>query len=135
MKGEMLTVAVSFFLVIVMAVLANIDALVMEGYVCGRIRAGDIHAEVHTINEAPCDCCPILWNGGIATTTTDLSDVRLYDMADVVTLDGGHYVLECVEIIPCIRVGRWLIGWRGVVKTQGDIIVYSAGKAYRLTRL
>ena len=126
------------FAIIAVAILAMVVPLMLssaDSYVAGRIRTGDIRAEVHTINEAPCDCCPLLWNGGIATTTADLSDVRLYDMADVVTLDGGHYVMECVEIIPCIRVGRWLIGWHGVVKAKGDIIVYNAGKAYRLTRL
>lgn len=126
------------FAIIAVAILAMVVPLMLssaDSYVAGRIRTGDIRAEVHTISEAPCDCCPLLWNGGIATTPADLSAIRLYDMADVVTLDGGHYVLECVEIIPCIRVGRWLIGWHGVVKAQGDIIVYNAGKAYRLTRL
>ena len=106
-----------------------------EWSVAGRIRTGDIRAEIMTIPGTSCDCCPALWNGGIVRTNADMTPVQLYDMADVVTLDGGHYVMECVEIIPCIRVGRWLIGWRCVVKAQGDIIVYNAGKAYRLTRL
>lgn len=105
------------------------------GNVCGRIRTGDIRADLMTDHEADCVCCPVLWNGGIVSTAEDLSSVKLYDMADVRTLDGGHYVLECVEIIPCIRVGKYLIGWRGVIKANGDVLVYSAGKAYRFTML
>lgn len=106
-----------------------------DGCVAGRIRIGDIHAEIYTSHGAACDCCPALWNGGIATTPADLSSVQVGDWADIKTLDGGHYVGECVEVIPCIRVGRWLIGWRGVVKAEGDIIVYAKGRAYRFVRL
>lgn len=106
-----------------------------DGYVCGRIRIGDTLAEIHTTHGPSCDCCPAMWNGGIVTTTADLSSVRLQDWADVVTLDGGHYVGECVEIIPCVLVGKWLIGWRGVVKTEGDILIYTVYKAYRFVRL
>lgn len=126
------------FAIIAITILALIAPLMLssaDNYVAGKIRIGGIRAEVHTVNEAPCDCCPILWNGGIATTTADLSAIRLYDIADIVTLDGGHYVLECVEIIPCIQVGGCLVGWQGVIRTKGDIILYDAYKAYRFTRL
>lgn len=130
-RSAFVTLLVLFMLpVVVLPLLPTAD-----GFVAGKMRIGDIRAEIMTTHGAGCGCCPALWNGGIATTTADLSNVRLYDMADIITLDGGHYVMECVEIVPCIRVGRWLIGWRGVVKVQGDIIVYSAGKAYRFTRL
>lgn len=137
MKHELLNVFIAISMVVIMAVLANLEALMSEWQVCGRIRIStrDIRAELMAEHGVDCGCSPSLWNGGVAHTDADLSPVQLYDMAEVYTLDGGHYVLECVEIIPCIRVGRWLIGWRGVVKAQGDIIVYNAGKAYRLTRL
>lgn len=103
--------------------------------VAGRILIGDIRAEIHTTHGADCGCSPPLWNGGIVTTPADLSTVQIGDWADIRTLDGGHYVCECVEIMPCMRLGKWLIGWRGVVKAEGDIIVYSGGRAYRLVRL
>lgn len=137
MKHEMLTVFIAFNVVVIMSVLVNLEALMPERQVCGRIRIStrDIHAEMLAEHGVDCGCCPSLWNGGVTSTTADLSTVSLYDMADIVTLDGGHYVLECMEIVPCIRVGNLLVGWRGVIKVQGDIIVYSAGKAYRFTRL
>lgn len=101
--------------------------------VVGRIRitSADLSAELYGTPVADCGCCPALWNGGIVSTLADLSPVQVGDMAKVTTLDGERYVLECAEIVPCIRWGRWLLGWRGVVKAQGDIIVFSGGKVYR----
>ena len=135
MKHEMLTVFIALIMVVIMSVLANLEAIMPEQYVCGKIRTGNIRADILTFSVAECDCCPVLWNGGIATTKTDLTSVQLYDAAEIITLDGGHYVLECVEIIPCIRVGRWLIGWQGLIWAEGDIILYNTYKAYRFTRL
>lgn len=101
--------------------------------VVGRIRitSADLSAELYGTPVADCGCCPILWNGGIVSTLADLSPVQVGDMAKVTTLDGGRYVLECAEIVPCIRFGCYLVGWRGVVSADGDIIVFSAGRAYR----
>lgn len=104
----------------------------------GRIRIpeADIDTEIYIEgHEQNCGCCPSLWNGGIVTTTANLASVQIGYWADIVTIDGGHYVCECVEIIPCVRVRCWLIGWWGVVKADGDIVVFAGGKAYRLVRL
>ena len=100
-----------------------------------KIPAHDIRTVIMTAHEEGCGCCPSLWNGGIVHALEDLSPVQLYDTADLTTLDGGHYVLECVEIVPCIHVCGYLIGIRGVVKADGDVVVFSAGKAYRFTML
>lgn len=92
-----------------------------------RIQDAGIYAEISITGHArDCGCCPSLWNGGIVTTTADMSSVRVGCWADIRTLDGGHYVLECVEI----RTGLlWLM------EPDGDIIVISWPDAYRFVRL
>ena len=100
-----------------------------------KIPAHDIRTVIMTAHGETCGCCTILWNGGIVHAMADLSPVQVGDMADIITLDGGYYVLECMEIIPALHIGRWLVSWRGVVKADGDVIVFSAGKAYRFGRL
>lgn len=106
-------------------------------FACGRISIPErgIWAEFMTADMPVCDCCPALWNGGVATTAADLSSVQVWDVADLRTLDGGHLVLECVEILPCIRVGRWLIGWRGIIRTEGDVLLVSGNSVYRFMRM
>ena len=138
MKHELLTILIAVSIVIIMSVLANLEAIMPEQYACGKIRipAKDISAEMYTAEEGQ-ECCdiPVLWNGGKVTVKSDLSSVEVGDMADIITFDGGHYVLECAGIIPCIRVGRWLIGWQGMVNAQGDVLVASGNTAYRFIRL
>ena len=101
----------------------------------GTMRLGDVLADLMTTTHGECDCCAPLWGGGIATTTADMSCVRVDDTATIRLLDGSRLVLECVEIVPCIRLGRWLIGWQGAIEPQGDVLIYSGGYAYRMTRL
>lgn len=127
MKRELLTVAVSLLLVIVMAVLANIDALTPERYVWGRIRIQErgIYAEVYTTVKGS-DCIPTLWNGGKVTVDADLSDVQVGDMADLRGLDGEHYVMECIDI----RRGIALL-----MEPHGDVLVINGRWVYRFTRL
>ena len=100
------------------------------------IPAADIRAEVMTASHGPaCGCCGMLWQGGIVTTTADLSTVQLYDLACLITGDGDSMALECVEIISCLRVGRWLIGLQGVILPEGDVLVVSGSRVYRFARL
>jgi len=100
------------------------------------IPAADIRAEVMTASHgSDCGCCGMLWQGGIVTTTADLSAVQLYDMACLITVDGDSMALECVEIAPCLRVGRWLVGWWGVIQPEGDVLVVSGSRVYRFARL
>lgn len=125
MKREMLTVLVSLILVVIMSVLANIDVLVPQQYVWGRIRipARGIYAEVYTTERGD-NCIPTLWNGGKVTVKADLSTVQLYDMAELTGLDGEHYVLECVEIMNCLAIGQTLLTtWGRVVHADGDVLL------------
>lgn len=118
---------------IILVALALPLFLPVTGDVVGRIRipSADLSAELYGTHVADCGCCPALWNGGIVSTLADLSPVEVGDMAKVTTLDGGRYVLECAEIVPCIRWGRWLLGWRGVIRANGDVLIVSGGKVYR----
>lgn len=98
-------------------------------YVCGRIRipACDISAEIYTTEPGTDDgCIPALWNGGKVTCKADLSGVEVGDMADIITFDGGHLVVECVSITV---VPAWL------QKTGGDVLVINDRYVYRFTRL
>ena len=98
-----------------------------QQYVWGRIRipARGIYAEVYTTERGD-DCIPTLWHGGKVTVKADLSEVQLYDMAELIGLDGEHYVLECVSIT---GVPAWM------QKTDGDVLVVNGRWVYRFTRL
>ena len=115
-----------------------------DGPACGSIRipAAGLTANVYYIHQPQtCGCCGMLWNGGQVDIKEDVSAVRIYDVADMTTIDGTHHVLECVEIVSCIRVGRWLIGWSGVLRTNGDVLLCTSANRWpfvrvlRLTRL
>jgi hypothetical protein len=109
------------------------SSVVYDAEVIGKLKipAHDIRTTLMTAPEQSCGCCPILWNGGIAYAQDDISAAQVGDTAKVTTLDGGRYVLECAEIVPCIRWGRWLLGWRGVIRANGDVLIVSGGKVYR----
>lgn len=98
-----------------------------QQYVWGRIRipARGIYAEVYTTERGD-DCIPTLWNGGKVTVKDDLSSVQLYDTAELIGLEGEHYVLECVSIT---GMPAWLL------KTSGDALVVNGRWVYRFTRL
>ena len=112
--------------------------------VYGRIRipSAGVRAEVfYTPCGDGCGCCGALWNGGVVSVEADMSTVHIYDMADLRSLDGEHLVLECVAIVDCIRVGRWLISWRGIMRPDGDVLLCTDATCWpfvrvlRLTRL
>lgn len=129
MKSEMLTIFLVMLLVVIMAVLANIDSILPSQHVYGklRIRARDIYADVY-INghDQDCDCTTPLWHGGKVTVKDDLSAVKPYDMAELTSLTGEHYVLECVSIT---GVPSWL------QKVDGDVLVVNGWLVYRFIRL
>lgn len=95
-------------------------------YVAGRIyiRSRGITAEVYTTEPDPIDGMSSLWNGGRVTTNTNMSDVKLGDMAEVYTVEGEHIVLECISI---------RIAWP--IDPRGDVLVVDGGWVYRFTRL
>ena len=98
-----------------------------QHYVWGRIRipARGIYAEAYTTEHGD-DCIPTLWSGGKVTVKADLSEVQLYDTAELIGLEGEHYVLECVSIT---GMPAWLL------KTSGDVLVVNGRWVYRFTRL
>ena len=98
-----------------------------QHYVWGRIRipARGIYAEVYTTERGD-DCIPTLWSGGKVTVKADLSEVQLYDTAELIGLEGEHYVLECVSIT---GIPAWL------QQTHGDVLVVNGRWVYRFTRL
>ena len=129
MKREMLTVLGSFILIVIMSVLANIDALLPEQHIYGklRIRSRDIYADVYIRDhDQTCDCTSPLWHGGTVTVKADLSEVQLYDMAELTSLTGEHYVLELVSIT---GIPAWM------QKTDGDVLVVNGLYVYRFIRL
>lgn len=127
----------SVFIVLLILIMLPLIALPLffpgNASVAGRIRipSADISADVFAETTAVCDCCATLWHGGQASTLSDLSAVSVDDKAHLILLDGQHLVLECFEITPCIRVGRWLFSWRGIIRANGDILIVSGNKAYR----
>lgn len=124
-------VIMGYLLVVILLVLAMCSARA-ELSVIGYMRVGSIRAEIMAEDAQDCDCCPALWNGGIVTTTADLSGVKKYDMADIITLDGGHYVMECIAISHAVK---------GFIKADGDVVIcVKTGipflmRVYRFTRL
>ena len=119
-------------LILAIAVLFYVCNVRAEPSDIGYIKVAGIRAEIMMDDAQSCGCCPELWNGGIVTTTADLSSVRKYDMADIITLVGGFYVMECCSIS---RAFKWFI------KADGDVVIcVKTGipflmRVYRFTRL
>ncbi len=128
MKGSLIWLTINLASIALAVVIVMLACPPVQ-YVCGRIRipSRDISAEIYT-TEPSTDCggIPALWNGGKVTCKADLSCVEVGDMADIITFDGGHLVMECIQI----RKGR---GW--FMKPQGDVLVINDRYVYRFTRL
>lgn len=99
------------------------------------IPAADIYAQVSTNGVYTCDCCPPLWNGGIAMAATDLSNVKVDDMACLTMPNAQMFYLTCAEVVPCVLLRGQLLSWRGIIEHYGDILIYSHGYAYRFSIL
>lgn len=107
--------------------------------VAGRISipSADIHAEVMTASHgSDCGCCGVLWQGGVAYTTADLSGVKLDDKADLITVDGDRMVLEFVGMTHCLKIGNVLIG---NTRANGDVLLCTGStpfvRVFRFVRL
>ena len=101
--------------------------------VVGRIKVNsiDITSNLYGVLTSNCDCCAPLWGGGQAIALSDLSGISLYDTAHLILLGGQRLVVECVEITPCIRVRHWFVSWNGIIKDNGDVLIFSNGMVYR----
>lgn len=129
----------AYIIPIVLCIILLLIAVSYRGmttaYPAGRICIGDVAGELEMRTVPSCDCCPPLWGGGIATTTADLSAIREGDWATITLLDGTRLVLECAAILPCIRVGDWIVSQYGIFRAEGDVIVYDKYKAYMFVRM
>ncbi|MBQ8616232.1 MAG: hypothetical protein IJ418_01845 [Clostridia bacterium] len=131
------TFAASLVLIMLpLIVLPILDADGLSVYGCIRIPSAGICAEVYTTKRGQdCGCCGALWNGGQAFVQADMSAVHLYDMVDLRSRDGEHLVLECVEIVDCIRVGRCLVSWQGIVQPGGDVLLCTDANRWPFVRV
>ena len=92
-----------------------------------RIRTRGIYADVYIRDhDQDCDCTTPLWHGGRVTVKEDLSAVQLYDMAELTSLTGEHYVLELVSVT---GIPAWM------QKVDGDVLVVNGLYVYRFIRL
>lgn len=125
---------IAIMMPLVVLPLLDVDGLSVYGYI--RIPSADVRAEVfYTAHGESCGCCGALWNGGIASVKADMSAVCIGDMVDMRSLDGEHLVLECVEMVDCIRVGRWLISWRGIMHPDGDVLLCTDANRWPCVRV
>lgn len=124
-------------LVLVLPLTAALIPLQSERFYVGDLYVATqgVDASLFAPKIVTCDCCPPLWNGGVATVSDKLSEIEIEDMACVTLLGEYKLYLECVEIVPCIMINTHLISWHGLVLPYGDILIYSCGRAYRFTIL
>ena len=106
-----------------------------DGDEAGILRIGDICADLCTLDRPSCGCCAPLWGGGIAVTDADLTSVQVGDWATITMMDGSRMILECAAILPCIRVGNWIVSQHGIFRAEGDILIYNKCTAYWFVRL
>ncbi len=101
-----------------------------------RIPSDEINDSVSITGHGDaCGCTDALWNGGQARTDADMHRVSIGATAYLTTECGTHYVLECVSIDRCVTIGEWLVGWRGIIRADGDVLIVSGNWVYRFTRL
>ena len=121
-------VALSFVILLVLISLPlfeNDGVVMMAGGVdgvdgCIRIPSVGIYAPLSLVCYDTC-CYMGLWNGGRIDMDCDLSAVCIGDWARV---DQEYsLMLECVSIESCFLVGDVLIGWRGIVRSDGDVLI------------
>lgn len=102
---------------------------------CGtmEIPSADIHTLLYPVHVDNC-CDVILWNGGrIHTDDTEaFAEIELWDSA---TIKPEGMVLECVSIDHCLQIGGWLVGWHGIIRPHGDVLIVSGNTVYRFTML
>lgn len=131
----------SVFVILLILIMLPLVALPLlcrgSASVIGRIRipSADVSADVFAESPAFCDCGGAMWHGGKGSTLSDLSAVKVDDLAYLTLLTGQRFVVECVEITPCIHIGSWLFCWRGTIRATGDVLIVSSGYVYRWTIL
>lgn len=83
------------------------------------------------------NCCDIvLWNGGRihADDAEAFAEIKLWDTA-CTRIETERLVLECVSIDPCVTIGGWLVGCRGIIRPGGDVLIVGGNRVYRFVML
>lgn len=73
-----------------------------------------------------CSCCFFgLYNGGriISSGKEDWDCINVGDYAYIKSEELGKTVFELAEIIDCINVSEALIGLRGLIESNGDVLL------------
>jgi hypothetical protein len=113
----------------------------------GQTRAGqlcipseDIEMDLYRVYD-DCVCCYLgLYNGGrVEVRGIDLSDVGI-ECTACIEQEDVYLVLECVEIVDCVKIGGTLLSLRGVVHVEGDVLIVMCDcfpfvKVWRMTVL
>ncbi len=108
----------------------NNNGLVPWGTV--KIPSAGVHALLYPVHVDNC-CDIILWNGGIIHADNEaFAKIELWDTA---TIKPEGLVLECVSIDHCVTIGEWLVGWRGIIRAHGDVLIVSGNTVYRFVML
>lgn len=106
------------------------------------IPSEDVEMDLYRVHDGQLCCYYGLYNGGkIEVRGVDLSGIDIGCMADIKQEDV-HLVLECVEVIDCVKIGKVLLSTPdvGVVNADGDVLIIMCDnsplvKVWRMTRL
>lgn len=92
-----------------------------------------INAALYPVHVDGC-CDIVLWNGGriLADNEEAFAEIELWYTAYI---EPEGMTLECISIDRCVRIGEWLIGWRGLIQAHGDVLIVSGNRVYRFVML
>lgn len=144
-RAILLPVALSILCILIALAIGGTDDVAMrtdDGGHHGRlcIPSAGVDTKLSLVHEG-CTCCYMgLWNGGkIYGDAQTLSSVKVGDWADIMTADY-RIIVECVEVADCLAICGKLIGLRGIVKSDGDVLLcvglgWCRVRVYRMARL
>lgn len=104
------------------------------------IPSEDVEMDLYRVHDGQLCCYYGLYNGGkIEVRGVDLSGIGIGSMADI-RQEDVHLVLECVEVIDCVKIGKVLLSTHGVVNADGDVLIvmcdnFPLVKVWRMTVL
>ena len=104
------------------------------------IPSEDVEMDLYRVHDGQLCCYYGLYNGGkIEVRGVDLSTVGIDCKADI-RQEDVHLVLECVEILDCVKIGKALVSLHGVVNADGDVLIVMCDnsplvKVWRMTVL
>lgn len=111
----------------------TVDDNSLEPWGTVEIPSVGVHTLLYPVRVDNC-CDIILWNGGriLAGDAEAFAKIELWDTAYI---KPEGLVLECVSVDRCVTIGGWLVGWRGIIRPGGDVLIVSGSRVYRFTLL